>query len=155
MEETQAHHARIQEMLHVDDPDVAAANLRFLMDVGLIEDPVVRAGGDIYLERRMPGQGAAMGGAGRNMRIQTPIPELSAQLQEALFETDLCIGYTPADYTQFGPLTQYCAQRFLNAKYSELVMVVNRTPRWLLDWLEAVFAPQDWRMQAGVTEQER
>ena len=31
-------------MLHVNDPDCTSANLRFLMDVGLLEDPGMRAG---------------------------------------------------------------------------------------------------------------
>ena len=84
------------------------------------------------------------------MRIHAPIPESPAQLRDALLQTDFCIGYT-----QFGPVAQYCARGFLNTKHSELVVVVNKAPHLLRDWLEVGTAPPDGRAKAGVMEQER
>lgn len=149
-QKTQAHQERIQEMLPVDAPDIAAANSRFLMDVGWVEDPVVRAGVGMHPERPMRGQGDATGSTGRNLSMKAPSPERSAQSHEAFFQTEYRMGYM-----QFGPLAQYCAQRFRNVRYSERVMLVNKAPHLLLEWLQGGTALQEWRVQVGIVEGKR
>ena len=60
LEDRKAEAARILEAIKTGDPDIAAENLKLLVDAGLIEDRAdsIRA----YLESREPGQGARLPG---------------------------------------------------------------------------------------------
>ena len=52
--------ARLFEVIKTNDPDKAAENLRFLLDVGLISTPAVKTGLSKYLSTRKEGQGIAL-----------------------------------------------------------------------------------------------
>ena len=60
LEDRKSEQARIQEMIKTGDPDVAARNLQFLVDAGLITDPARVAALNRYLRTRSPGTGAAL-----------------------------------------------------------------------------------------------
>ena len=60
LEVTKAEHARMLEMIKTGDADKAAENLRFLVDTGLISDPVVLTKLEDFLETRKEGSGPAL-----------------------------------------------------------------------------------------------
>jgi hypothetical protein len=60
IEETKAEAARILEVIRTDNPDKAAANLKFLLDAGLISDADRRASIRTFLDARAAGQGPAL-----------------------------------------------------------------------------------------------
>jgi hypothetical protein len=60
LEKTKSEAARILEVVKTNDPDKAAANLRFLIDTGLISDSGTRNQIQAYLDKRQPGQGIAL-----------------------------------------------------------------------------------------------
>jgi hypothetical protein len=57
LEQTKAEAARILEVVKTNDPDKAAANLKFLVDTGLIADQTIRQQLQTYLGTRNPGEG--------------------------------------------------------------------------------------------------
>jgi hypothetical protein len=59
LEETKAEAARILEVIKTGDPDKAAENLKFLLDLGLINDPI-RTRLEASLAKRGAGQGPAL-----------------------------------------------------------------------------------------------
>jgi hypothetical protein len=59
LEETKAEAARILEVIKTGDPDKAAENLKFLLDVGLINDPI-RTKLEASLAKRGAGQGPVL-----------------------------------------------------------------------------------------------
>jgi uncharacterized membrane protein len=60
LEQTKSEAARILEIVKTNDPDKAAANLKFLIDTGLISDPATRSHIQAYLDKRQPGQGVSL-----------------------------------------------------------------------------------------------
>ena len=56
----QSEEARILEMIKTGSPDKAAANLRFLLQAGLINDGSVRRQLTIFLSKRKPGSGPSL-----------------------------------------------------------------------------------------------
>jgi len=58
LEQTKSEAARILEVVKTNDPDKAAANLKFLIEVGLIVD--ARDQIQAYLDKRQPGQGVSL-----------------------------------------------------------------------------------------------
>lgn len=60
LEQTKSEAARILEVVKTNDPDRAAANLKFLVEIGLIADPSVIERMRTYLAERKPGQGIAL-----------------------------------------------------------------------------------------------
>jgi hypothetical protein len=57
LEERKSEAARILEIIKTGDPDKAANNLQFLIDTGLITDPVRLKAMNSFLANRKPGQG--------------------------------------------------------------------------------------------------
>lgn len=53
----------ILSVLDTGNPDSAAENLKFILDIGLINDPDLSAKLQRYLEQRAPGEGPALGAA--------------------------------------------------------------------------------------------
>lgn len=66
--------ARILEVIRTNDPDKGATNLKFLADVGLIRDPDRRTAILDYLQKRNPGEGAALPSA-TDYSEPTSLPE--------------------------------------------------------------------------------
>lgn len=64
LEQEKSEQARILEMLKTGDPDKAAANLKFLVDGGLISNESLASGLREYLSTRSQGEGAALAGDG-------------------------------------------------------------------------------------------
>ena len=64
LEAQKAEYARILEMVKTGDPDKAAENLGFLIDVGLIADATLASNIKEYLSKRKPGSGPALPLAG-------------------------------------------------------------------------------------------
>src|SRR5262245_1520933 len=61
IEEAKAEAARILEVIKTgNDPDKAAANLKFLLDAGLISDTPRRLSIQVFLDTRQAGQGPAL-----------------------------------------------------------------------------------------------
>jgi len=60
LESFKAESARLFEVVKTDDPDKAANNLQFLLDVGLLENPDVKRGVTNYLQNRKTGEGFAL-----------------------------------------------------------------------------------------------
>jgi len=56
----QAEAARILEVVKTNDPDKAAANLKFLTEAGLIVEPDLRKKIQAYLDKRQPGEGISL-----------------------------------------------------------------------------------------------
>jgi GH24 family phage-related lysozyme (muramidase) len=56
----QSEEARILEMIKTGSPDKAAANLRFLLQAGLINDRSVRRQLTVFLSKRKPGSGPSL-----------------------------------------------------------------------------------------------
>jgi hypothetical protein len=60
LERSRAETGRILEVIKTNDPDKAAANLHFLIDVGLLSDEKVKGALETYLKDRQRGQGVAL-----------------------------------------------------------------------------------------------
>jgi hypothetical protein len=60
LEQSKSEAARILEVVKTNDPDKAAANLKFLIDTGLIADQTVRMQIQAYLDKRQPGEGVVL-----------------------------------------------------------------------------------------------
>jgi GH24 family phage-related lysozyme (muramidase) len=60
LEAQKSEQARILEMIKTGNPDKAAENLRFLLEAGLIVDPIVRKALTKFLDNRKPGSGPAL-----------------------------------------------------------------------------------------------
>ena len=60
LEVQKADHSRIQEMLRTGNPDTAAANLSFLLEIGLIRDAKVANKIELALKNRVKGTGPAL-----------------------------------------------------------------------------------------------
>jgi hypothetical protein len=89
LEETKAEAARILEVIKTGDPDKAAENLKFLLDVDLINDPI-RTKLEASLAKRGAGQGPVLPAARSltpeelNREIERLIPNRRGLSQEAL-----------------------------------------------------------------------
>jgi hypothetical protein len=57
LEEFKAESGRLFEAVKINDPDKAANNLQFLLDVGLVTNPDIRSGLADYLKHRKAGEG--------------------------------------------------------------------------------------------------
>jgi hypothetical protein len=66
LETFKAESARIFEVVKTSDPDKAAVNLRFLLDVGLVTNENTKVGLASYLKTRKSGQGFALPSAERS-----------------------------------------------------------------------------------------
>jgi hypothetical protein len=85
LEESKAEAARILQVIATGDPDKAATNLKFLVDVGLIADADRRTRIQVFLFDRTPGQGPALslGDIVRNWELITQdTSNLSKELHE-------------------------------------------------------------------------
>ncbi len=60
LEQSKAESARILEVVKTNDPDKAAANLKFLIEIGLITDANISGPIKAYLDRRQPGEGISL-----------------------------------------------------------------------------------------------
>lgn len=65
LEDQKAESARVLAMINTGDADVAADNLQFLLDTGLINSLEVAGSLQRYLEERKPGEGPVLGGSGQ------------------------------------------------------------------------------------------
>ncbi|HME10833.1 MAG TPA: PHB depolymerase family esterase [Bryobacteraceae bacterium] len=74
LEEFKADSARLLQMIGTSDPDKAAANLQFLLDVGLVSNANTAARLKESLANREPGQGPALPAAGSVPILGTPGP---------------------------------------------------------------------------------
>ena len=84
LEETKAEAARILEVIKTNDTEKAAANLKFLVDAGLISDANRRRNVENFLAHRPAGQGPALPFPGVSLpaekivQQQTPPPSSPA-----------------------------------------------------------------------------
>lgn len=79
LEAQKSEQARILEMIKTGSPDKAAENLRFLLEAGLIIDPVVRRDLTKFLDSRKPGSGPALPSA----FVAKDLPELVSKFEGA------------------------------------------------------------------------
>jgi len=93
LEEFKAEAARLFEVVKTNDPDKAAVNLQFLLDIGLITNPETKKGLTNYLKNRKEGQGFALPTAAAP-------PAFSREDFSPLFsvkKTALPAGFSPQD----------------------------------------------------------
>ena len=70
LEQLKAESAMILDVVRTGDPDKAATNLKFLVDVGLVPQTAPRL--DEYLNNRQPGTGKVLPRPGENMPLNPP-----------------------------------------------------------------------------------
>lgn len=160
LEEQRAEYSRIQAMLEANDPDVAAENLDFLVQVGLVSDPDVLGGLKGYLGARSPGTGAVLAPAGagyvaRSRRI--PRNEASERrLLASTIEARLCQRDPgAAAHGVLDPFTVKCLERFLGASTRDARKGIKNEPELLVRWVLAGVVPDDWRKQLRIDEGEQ
>ena len=85
VEDSKAESTRILEMIKTGDPEVAASNLDFLLQAGLIQDDRVAGRVKDFLARRKPGTGPALPSPG-NIGFE-PSQYLTEPLQRQLQDT--------------------------------------------------------------------
>jgi len=159
LEEKRAEYARIQTMLEASDPDAAAENLQFLVDVGLVTDLSLRESLEAYLRQRRPGSGAVLAPPPpprpRPPGVPRISPALAAQIHDGLADLRECpplpIGIPRTAFSISVP----CVAQFLQAAQAEAVFVLNQEPALLAAWLENGTPPGDWRAQVGILEGEQ
>ena len=86
VEDSKAESTRILEMIKTGDPEVAASNLDFLLQAGLIQDDRVAGRVRDFLVRRMPGTGPALPSPAGNIGFE-PSQYLTEPLQRQLQDT--------------------------------------------------------------------
>jgi hypothetical protein len=85
LEESKAEAMRILEMIRTGNPDKAAENLKFLVDAGLISNPVRRTNIQTFLAKREAGQGPVLPAARSitpeelNREVETLIPNVATR----------------------------------------------------------------------------
>ncbi|MFK7871443.1 MAG: hypothetical protein AB8B58_19680 [Roseobacter sp.] len=153
LETTRAEFARIQGMLETGDPDTAAENLRFLVEVGLVSDETMRDRLTNFLEKRTPGEGPALSsvfsGAQRTITRQElefgSIPP--RMIQAAIRASGICPSDDPRLHDGvFGGLTVDCWQRYVQRLPEETIVLVQLAPDLLKAWASEGL-PDDWEAQ--------
>jgi hypothetical protein len=76
LDDRRAEHERILEMLKAGSPDKAAANLKFLLNLGLISDASLATNLKSFLDVRAPGTGPAVNSGSSTSNAITPIPPI-------------------------------------------------------------------------------
>lgn len=114
LEERKAEQIRILEMIKTDDTEKAAANLRFLVDAGLIADERRRVELQAYLDQRPKGTGPVLPTTATAGPVQTPLEQLEVRIF-------ICEGSAANNRTQ--------AEAFRQARPE------SATQRWRRDYL--------------------
>lgn len=153
LETTRAEFARIQGMLETGDPDTAAENLRFLVEVGLVSDDSMRDRLTDFLEKRTPGEGPALSSVsvGAQRAITRQELERSAipphLIQAAIRASGICPSNDPRLHDGiYGGLTVDCWQRYLQRLPEETVVLAQIAPDLLKTWAREGL-PDDWEAQ--------
>jgi hypothetical protein len=126
LEERKAEQVRILEMIKTTDTEKAAANLRFLVDAGLITDERRRAELRAYLDRRPKGTGPVLPATATAAPVQASLEQLELRIF-------VCEGSAADNRTQ--------AEAFRQARPQ------SSTQRWRRDYLSvADNALQQYRL---------
>jgi hypothetical protein len=170
LEERRAEFARIQQMLETGDPDTGAANLQFLMDVGLISDPVLQAGLRDYLTNRTPGSGVSLHPlaaqvAHFSLSPEMPLviakfglmPEQVAVLSEVQLRLSLngrCPNLSGHPLQVAIPQALSCIGGLIDATPEEVLSAVRLQPELFLSWIQTGALPQDLRDLIGLVREQ-
>ena len=106
LEQTKSEAARILEIVKTNDPDKAAANLKFLIETGLIDDTTTRSNIQAYLDKRQPGQGVSL-----------PSPQ-AARLDDGPAEADR-FELSVCNLTSKSASFAVVAKRMINMSYND------------------------------------
>jgi hypothetical protein len=154
LEETRAEYARIQAMLETNDPDTAAENLRFLVEIGLVSNEEMRARLANFLEKRAPGEGPVLARSSTDENERSGREVLAVALEPLismkLAFSGLCDSVSPETILAQEDALNVCLMRFLAANASEVQEVKRKAPDALLEWIDAAALPPDWRLRAGL-----